>query len=122
MNGKTLSNLELLERITSLNGIACSPEGDLYVSSSDPFTIVKQEAGESDWVTLYYCQQDDYEGEDVNKFDRSCTISSRSDVLWELVSESSPSLLESLFWMMAYGYTSLRATTSAASGHVFTAI
>ena len=74
MNGKTLSNLELPERITSLNGIACSPEGDLYVSSSDPFTIVKQEAGKSDWVTLYYCQQDDYEGEDVNEFDRSCTI------------------------------------------------
>ena len=66
MNGKALPSLELPESIISPAGVACSPEGDLYVSSSDPFTIVKQEAGKSDWVTLYYGQIGDYA---KNKFD-----------------------------------------------------
>ena len=73
MNGKALPNLKLPEHIYSLNGVACSPEGDLYVSSMEPNTIVKQEAGKSEWVTLYHYPEDDYddydEYEDDNEFD-----------------------------------------------------
>ena len=74
MNGKALPNLELPESIISPTGVACSPEGDLYVSSSDPYTIVKQEAGKSEWVTLYHYPEDDYddyedEDEDDDEFD-----------------------------------------------------
>ena len=72
MNGKALPNLKLPEYINSLNGVACSPEGDLYVSSSDPYTIVKKEAGKSEWVTLYGGEEDDYdedEDEDDEEFD-----------------------------------------------------
>ena len=74
MNGKALPNLELPGHIASLTGVACSPEGDLYVSSNDPYTIVKQAAGESEWVTLYRGQEDDYdededEDDDEREFD-----------------------------------------------------
>ena len=68
MNGKSLPNLKLPEHITSPEGVVCSPEGDLYVSSSDPYTIVKQEAGKSDWVTLYHYPEDDYD-DDEDEFD-----------------------------------------------------
>ena len=71
MNGKTLPNLKLPEHITVPTGVACSPEGDLYVSCSDPNTIVKQEAGKSEWVTLYRGQEDDYD-EDEDEDDEDC--------------------------------------------------
>ena len=65
MNGKALPNLELPELICGPTGVTCSPEGDLYVSCSDPFAILKQVAGESDWVTIYSSGHDyDAEGED----------------------------------------------------------
>ena len=70
MNGKALPNLKLPEHITSPEGVTCSPEGDLYVSSSDPYTIVKQEAGKSEWVTLYHYPEDDYDDyEDEDEYD-----------------------------------------------------
>ena len=68
MNGKALPNLKLPEHITSPEGVTCSPEGDLYVSSFHPSTIVKQEAGKSDWVTLYHYPEDDYD-KDEDEFD-----------------------------------------------------
>ena len=68
MNGKALPNLKLPEHITIPAGVACSPEGDLYVSSNDPCTIVKQEAGKSEWVTLYHFPEDDYD-DDEDEFD-----------------------------------------------------
>ena len=68
MNGKALPNLELPKHINCATGVACSPEGDLFVSSKDPYTIVKQTPGELKWVTLYRCQEDDYdEDEDDNE-------------------------------------------------------
>ena len=71
MNGKALPNLELPEPIAFPTGVACSPEGDLYVSCSIPYTIVKQEVGESEWVTLYRGQEDDYdEDEDEDDEER----------------------------------------------------
>ena len=68
MNGKALPNLKLPEHITSPEGVTCSPEGDLYVSSFYPSTIVKQEAGKSEWVTLYHYPEDDYD-KDEDEFD-----------------------------------------------------
>ena len=72
MNGKALPNLKLPEHTCGPTGVACSPEGDLYVSCSFPYTIVKQEAGESEWVTLYPGQEDDYdenEDDEEREFD-----------------------------------------------------
>ena len=76
MNGKALPNLKLPRRVTSPTGVACSPEGDLYVSCKIPYTIVKQEAGYSEWVTLYRCQEydsdsdeDDDEDDEEREFD-----------------------------------------------------
>ena len=63
MNGKALPNLELPEHIRGPTGVACSPEGDLYVSCNDPYTILKQVAGESEWVTLYRGQEKDYDSD-----------------------------------------------------------
>ena len=81
MNGKALPNLKLPRRVTSPTGVTCSPEGDLYVSCSVPYTIVKQAAGESEWVTLYHGQEDDYdedddEDDDEREFDpaRFCQV------------------------------------------------
>ena len=62
MNGIALPNLELPEPITCPTDVACSPEGDLYVSCGVFHKlIVKREAGESEWVTLYPGQEDDYD-------------------------------------------------------------
>ena len=74
MNGKALPNLKLPRRVTSPTGITCSPEGDLYVSCRIPYTVVKQEAGKSEWVTLYRRLKDDYdededEDDDEREFD-----------------------------------------------------
>ena len=65
MNGKALPNLELPKYICGPTGVTCSPEGDLYVSCNDPYTILKQAVGCSDWVTIYSSGHDyDAEGED----------------------------------------------------------
>ena len=67
MNGKALPNLKVPENISCPTGVVCSPDGDMFVSSNDPYTIVKQAAGESEWVTLYLGQEDDYDDEDEDE-------------------------------------------------------
>ena len=68
MNGKALPNLKLPDHISRPTGVTCSPEGDLYVSCSDPFAILKQVAGESEWVTIYSCGHDYiYDAEDEDE-------------------------------------------------------
>ena len=63
MNGKALPNLKLPEYICGPTGVTCSPEGDLYVSCNDPYTILKQAVGCSDWMTIYSSGHD-YDAED----------------------------------------------------------
>ena len=68
MNGKALPNLKLPEHIRGPTGVACSPEGDLYVSCNDPYTILKQAVGCSEWVTIYSCgHHGDYDAEDEDE-------------------------------------------------------
>ena len=66
MNGKALPNLELPKYICGPTGVTCSPEGDLYVSCNDPYTILKQAVGCSDWVTIYSSGHD-YDAEDEDE-------------------------------------------------------
>ena len=62
MNGKALPHLEV--PVDNPIGVACSPEGDIFVSSNDHVdTIVKKSVGQSEWVTIY-CGQDDEDDED----------------------------------------------------------
>ena len=62
MNGKALPHLEV--PVNNPIGVACSPEGDIFVSSTDHVnTIVKKSVGQSEWVTIY-CGQDDEDDED----------------------------------------------------------
>ena len=68
MNGKALPNLKLPEDICGPTGVACSPEGDLYVSCNDPYTILKQAVGCSEWVTIYrFGHHGDYDAEDEDE-------------------------------------------------------
>ena len=69
MNGKALPHLEV--PVHSVSGIACSPEGDIFVSADCPQTIVKKAAGQSKWVTIYRKQElqddddeDEYQDDD----------------------------------------------------------
>ena len=57
MNGKALPHLEV--PVSSPTGVTCSPEGDIFVSSACPCTIVKLVVGQSKWVTIYQSQEDD---------------------------------------------------------------
>ena len=67
MNGKALPSLEVPENINCPTGVACSPDGDLYVASNDLCIIAKQTAGESGWITLYRSKDVDYD--DYDEFD-----------------------------------------------------
>ena len=68
MNGKALPNLKLPEHIRGPTGVACSPEGDLYVSCNEPYTILKQAVGCSEWMTIYSCgHHGDYDAEDEDE-------------------------------------------------------
>ena len=65
MNGKALPHLVV--PVKNPTGVACSPEGDIFISSNDPCTIVKKVVGQSKWVTIYQSQkgdrdQDEYQG------------------------------------------------------------
>ena len=55
MNGKALPRLEV--PVSNPIGVVCSPEGELFVSSNDPCTIVKKTVGQSEWVTIYRSQE-----------------------------------------------------------------
>ena len=69
MNGKALPHLEV--PVSNPTGVACSPEGDIFVSADNPRTIVKKAVGQSKWVTIYRYQelQDDEEREYRGEFD-----------------------------------------------------
>ena len=56
MNGKALPHLEV--PVHNVSGIACSPEGEIFLSSHHPYTIVKKAVGQSEWVTIYLMQVD----------------------------------------------------------------
>ena len=61
MNGKALPHLDVPN---SQTGVACSPDGEIFVSSNDPCTIVKQAIGQSEWVTIYRSKEEDYDEDD----------------------------------------------------------
>ena len=70
MNGKALPHLEV--PVNNPTGVACSPEGDIFVSSKYPNTIVKKAVGQSKWVTIYYndeAGEDDDDDESYDEFD-----------------------------------------------------
>ena len=62
MNGKALPHLDV--PVNSQTGVACSPNGEIFVSSANPCTIVKQAIGQSDWVTIYRSKEEDYDEDD----------------------------------------------------------
>ena len=66
MNGKALPHLEV--PVNNPTGVACSPKGELFVSSNDPCTIVKQAVGQLNWRTIYRSQDDD-DGEDAHQYE-----------------------------------------------------
>ena len=59
MNGKALPHLDV--PVNSQTGVACSPNGGIFVSFNDPCTIVKQAIGKSEWVTIYRSREEDYD-------------------------------------------------------------
>ena len=68
MNGKALPHLDV--PVNSPTGIACSLNGDIFVSSANPCTIVKQAVGQSKWVTIYCRQEENFDMFDpVDDFD-----------------------------------------------------
>ena len=70
MNGKALPHLEV--PVNHPIGVACSPEGEIFVSSNDPCAVVKKAVGQSEWVTIYRSQEDDDNEEEVyHEFDTS---------------------------------------------------
>ena len=79
MNGKALPHLDV--PVNSHTGVACSPSGEIFVSSNDPCTIVKQAIGQSEWVTIYRSREEDYDeddeegaDEDDHMFDPTCFV------------------------------------------------
>ena len=66
MNGKALPHLEVPVAIST--GIACSPEGDMFVSSNCPCAIVKKAVGQSEWVTIYQSQKGGYDEDEDDEY------------------------------------------------------
>ena len=69
MNGKALPHLVV--PVENPTGVACSPEGDIFVSADCPRTILKKAVGQSKWVNIYRYQelQDDEESDYWDEFD-----------------------------------------------------
>ena len=67
MNGKALPHLDV--PVNSQSGVACSPEGEIFVSSYDQGTIMKQAIGQSEWVTIYRRREEDYDEDDEEDAD-----------------------------------------------------
>ena len=59
MNGRALPHLDV--PVNSPTGVACSPNGDIFVSSANPCTVVKQAVGQSKWVTIHCCQEENFD-------------------------------------------------------------
>ena len=62
MNGKALPHLDA--PVNFQTGVACSPNGEIFVSSFDQNAIVKQAIGKSEWVTIYRSREEDYDEDD----------------------------------------------------------
>ena len=79
MNGKALPHYDV--PVNNQTGVACSPNGEIFVSSYDQDAIVKQAIDQSEWVTIYRSRkenydEDDEEGadEDDHMFDPTCFV------------------------------------------------